>query len=75
MASHSFAMVVSVILLVVLLIQHWLNHFVTERYMDEWFHMLITQKYLVENVYNYYAPEITTPPGLYIVGAIYGYIL
>jgi asparagine N-glycosylation enzyme membrane subunit Stt3 len=53
-------------------IQHWINQSVKERYIDEYFHIRMTEKYLKEHNFTYWDPKITTPPGLYLKGYSFG---
>ncbi len=40
-------------------------------YIDEHFHLRMTQKYIVEHNFTYWDEKITTPPGLYIFGYLF----
>jgi alpha-1,2-glucosyltransferase len=58
--------------LISLVIQGAVNRAVKEPYIDEYFHLGMTQKYLVEKNFTYWDEKVTTPPGLYIFGYIFG---
>ena len=61
--------------LIALAIQYWVNEHVQETYIDEYFHLGMTQKYLVEQNFTYWDPKITTPPGLYFLGYSFGKLI
>ena len=54
-------------------IQRWVNSKVKERYIDEYFHLSMTEHYTVHGNFSHWDPKITTPPGLYLLGLIFGY--
>jgi hypothetical protein len=71
--STSFIGGMSVVTFSCYLIQRWFNAEVKERAMDEMAHLNMTEQYIVERDFSRYASAITTPPGLYYVGMIYGW--
>ncbi len=66
-------MLLSMAVLSAYLIQRWLNEYVTDRYMDEYFHIKMTEQYIVHKNFSTYDGGITTPPGLYYLGMLYGW--
>jgi len=52
-------------------IQHYLNSKVKERYIDEQFHLKMSEQYIVQGNFKDWDPAITTPPGLYWSAYIY----
>lgn len=56
-------------------VQYWVNNSVKESYIDEYFHLGMTEKYLNHLDFLTWDPKITTPPGLYYLGFIFGNVL
>jgi alpha-1,2-glucosyltransferase len=53
-------------------VQWAINSVVKERYIDEIFHIKMTEQYLVRREFSEWDPKITTPPGLYLAGMVFG---
>ena len=57
------------------ILQTWVNREVTIAYVDEFFHLRITEQYLADWDILHYDTNITTPPGLYFLGFIFGALI
>ena len=55
--------------------QYAVNQVQTSAYMDEYYHLQITENYLADLDFIHYNHAITTPPGLYIMGFIFGVLI
>ena len=56
-------------------VQRWVNNAVKESYIDEYFHLGMTERYLIQHDFLSWDPKITTPPGLYYLGFVFGKVL
>lgn len=73
--SLIFTLALSICLVSAFLIQYYLNEHAKERYIDEYFHLKMTEQYFVQGNYKDWDPQITTPPGLYYIAVVFGYIV
>ncbi len=67
--------IISLFALMAFYIQYFVNQQVKEKYIDEYFHLSMTEHYLVYRNFTHWDPKITTPPGLYFLGYLYGIVL
>ena len=58
-----------------LVLQAWVNREVPIAFIDEYYHLRMTEQYLVDLDFLHYDSRITTPPGLYILGFIFGVLI
>jgi len=58
-----------------LAVQAWVNREVPIAFIDEYYHLRMTEQYLVDLDFLHYDSKITTPPGLYILGFIFGVLI
>ena len=72
--EYNMLPIISLFALLAFYIQYLVNFKVKERYIDEYFHLSMTEQYLVYNNFTHWDPKITTPPGLYLLGYLYGII-
>jgi len=65
----------AIVALTGIVLQTWVNREVSIAYVDEYFHLRITEQYLVDLDFLHYDSCITTPPGVYILGFIFGVMI
>ena len=58
-----------------LAVQAWVNREVAIAFIDEYYHLRMTEQYLVDLDFLHYDSRITTLPGLYILGFIFGILI
>ena len=65
----------AIVALTGIVLQTWVNREVSVPFLDEYYHLRITEQYLVDLDILHYDSFITTPPGLYILGFIFGVMI